>query len=310
MLHRKLGKSGFEVSVIGFGAWGVGGQWGPVERAAAIDAIRSAFDAGVNFFDTADAYGDPPGLSEELLGEALREVRDKVFIASKVGNFARRAGHPLPFTHPLHVELCCDASLHRLGTDRIDLYQCHLGDLLQPDVFLEAFDTLLGKGKIRAFGISTNRLDVVEAFHRDRGLSAVQLDYSLLNRSAERDLLPWCREHDVGVIVRGPLAMGVLSGKFSPTTRFTDSVRAGWNEGAAREKFQQRLATVDKLRFLETPTRTLAQASLQFVISHEAVTTAIPGAKSAGQARANAAAGNAPLTADELGQVRAVTGSA
>lgn len=309
MVYRKLGNSGFEVSVIGFGAWGVGGQWGPVERDAALAAIRAALDAGVNFFDTADAYGDPPGLSEELVGEALRPARDRVFVATKVGNFARRAGHPLPFTHPLHVELCCDASLHRLRTDRIDLYQCHLGDLKQPEVFLEAFDTLLRKGKVRAFGVSTNNLEVARAFHRDGRLSAVQLDYSLLNRSAERDLLPWCRESGVGTIIRGPLAMGLLTGKFSATTTFTDSVRSGWNEGAGREKFLRRLATLETLRFLESPSRTMAQAALQFVLAHEAVTTAIPGAKSAAQARDNAAAAASELPPDLLERARSVTGS-
>lgn len=307
MLHRTLGNSGFEVSIIGFGAWGVGGQWGPVERDAAIDAVRAALDAGVNFFDTADAYGDPPGLSEELIGEALRPVRDRVFMASKVGNFARRAGHPLSYTSPLHVELCCDASLHRLKTDRIDLYQCHIGDLKEPGVFLEAFETLRRKGKIRAFGVSTNRLEVVRAFHRDGKLSAVQLDYSLLNRSAERELLPWCLQNKVGTIIRGPLAMGVLAGKFTRETRFDDSVRAGWNEGAAREKFLRRLETVEKLRFLQTPEQTLAQAALRFVISHEAVTTAIPGAKSRAQALSNAAAGSAMLSPDLLARAREVT---
>src|SRR4051794_11099472 len=110
MIRKTLGKTGWDVAAIGFGAWGIAGQWGAVDRDVAIETVRAALDSGVNFFDTADAYGEPPGLSEELLKLALRGVeRDKVILATKVGNFGRRAGHPLSFTSPLHVELCCDA---------------------------------------------------------------------------------------------------------------------------------------------------------------------------------------------------------
>jgi aryl-alcohol dehydrogenase-like predicted oxidoreductase len=116
MIYRAFGTTGWHVSVIGFGAWGLGGQYGAVEEETALGTVRAAQEAGINFFDTADAYGQPPGRSERLLGRALRGRRDRVYIATKVGNWARRAGHPLPFTHPLHVTLCCDASLHRLGT--------------------------------------------------------------------------------------------------------------------------------------------------------------------------------------------------
>src|SRR5690606_8259955 len=142
MLTRTFPRTGWTVGVIGFGTWGIGGQWGTVDRSAAIDAPPAALDPGVNFLDTADAYGDPPGTSEHVLADVLRGRRDRIIVATKVGNFARRQGHPLPMTHPLHVELCCDASLHRMGTDYIDLYQCHLAGCDQPDVFLEAFDRL------------------------------------------------------------------------------------------------------------------------------------------------------------------------
>lgn len=306
MLFRTLGKTGWSISAVGFGAWGIGGQWGHVGHSSAIETVQVAYGTGVNFFDTADAYGDPPGLSEERLGEALRQVRDKVYIASKVGNFARRSGHALSYASPLHIELCCDASLHRLRTDVIDLYQCHVGDPKAPDIFLEAFDTLLSKGKIRAFGISTNSLEVVQAFNRDGKCAAVQLDYSYLNRAPEQDLLPYCHEHNIGTIIRGPLGQGLAAGKFTPETTFTDSVRQSWNEGVGRERFLQRLQIVEQLRFLDGPERNLAQAALQFVISHPAVTTAIPGAKSPRQALTNALAGAATLSADELARVNAV----
>ncbi len=312
MEQRTFPKTGWNVGAIGFGAWGIGGQWGPVARDQAEQTLLAALDAGMTFLDTADAYGDPPGLSEEILGEVLHRERrrDQVILATKVGNFARRTGHPLPFTDPLHVELCCDASLHRLRTDRIDLYQCHIGapSPAQTEVFLEGFDRLLAKGKIRALALSTHLVGPCEAFNRDGRLAAVQLDYSLLHRAPENDLLPWCREHQVAAIIRGPLAKGLLAGKFGPDTRFTDSVRAGWNEGAGRDQFLKRLETVDALRFLERPGQTLAQAALRFVLAHPAVTVAIPGAKSPDQARANAEAGDASLTAEELDQARKATG--
>jgi aryl-alcohol dehydrogenase-like predicted oxidoreductase len=307
MIYRTLGKTGWKVSAIGFGAWGVGGQWGAVEERTALDAIRAAVDAGVNFFDTADAYGDPPGLSEALVGRALAPVRDRVLIATKVGNFARRQGHPLSYATPLHVELCCDASLRRLRVETIDVYQCHVADLKDPTVFLEAFDGLVRKGKVRAYGISTDSLAVLEAFNRDGTCATLQLDYSLLNRRPEAELLPYCEKHDVGTIVRGPLAQGTLAGKFTPESRFTDSVRSGWNEGKGRERLLERLKVVDRLRWLAAPSRTMAQAALQFVISHPAISTAIPGAKDADQARANAAAGAAVLSDDDLARAKRET---
>ncbi len=308
MQHRKLDKTGWNVSVIGFGAWGIGGQWGDVERATAEATLRAAHEAGMNFFDTADAYGVPPGLSEQIMGQTLAPIRDQILIASKVGNWARRAGHALSYSSPLHVVLCCDASLHRLRTDRIDLYQCHIHDLQEPDVFLEAFETLKKAGKIRAYGISTNHLDVVQRFNREGACATVQLDYSLLNRQSERELLPYCEQYSIGTIIRGPLARGVAADKFTAETRFADTVRQGWNEGEAREQFLRDLATVGKLRFLKRDGRDMAKAALQFVLSHEAVTTAIPGAKSPEQARANAAAGEAgSLTGEELAKVHEVT---
>lgn len=311
MLHRTFHKTGWSVGVIGFGTWGIGGQWGPVERDEADAALLAGLDAGMNFIDTADAYGEPPGLSEEILGDALHRTgrRDQVLLATKVGNFARRDGHPLSYTSPYHVELCCDASLHRLRTDRIDLYQCHLGQPTpaEVEVFLTAFDRLLTRGKIRAMALSTDSVAPCEAFNRDGKLAAVQLDYSLLNRAPEAALLPWCQQHQVATIIRGPLAKGVLAGKFTPDTRFTDSVRAKWNQGQARDRFLEQLKVVDALRGLVRPDQTMAQAALRFVLAHPAVTVAIPGAKSVAQARANAAAGDHALSAADLALAQAAT---
>jgi len=305
MQYRRLGKTGWNVSAIGLGCWALGGQWGPIEADDATRAVHAAIDAGVNLLDTADAYG--LGLSEERVGQAVRGRRSDVYIATKAGNFARRVGHPLSYATPEHVYLCCDASLGRMKLDTIDLYQCHIGDLADPDVFLEAFARLQERGKIRAYGISTNVLPVLERFNRDDGCAAAQINYSLLNQAAAGDILPYCGDHDIGTLIRGPIAQGVLAGKFTPQTRFDDSVRVGWNDGAGRERFLQNLGRAEQLRFLADDGRTPAQAALQFVLAHPAVTCAIPGAKNAEQARANAAAADGTLSAAEMAQVHAIS---
>lgn len=299
MIQRPLGRTGLSTSVIGLGTWNIGGQWGAISDEQAIATIHAAVEAGVNLIDTADAYGDPAGRSEELVARAIAGRREKLIIATKVGNFARRQGHALAYTHPLHVELCCDASLRRMKIDTIDFYQCHIGELRDYSVFLEAFDTLRRKGKIRFGGVSTNSIDAVKAFDRDGTCQIVQLDYSILNRAPEKDILPYCIEKNIAVLARGPLAQGVAAGKFTRESVFTDSVREKWNDGAAREKLNARIDKIDQIKS-KFPGRDMAEVALQFVISHPAVSAAIPGAKSPHQAKANAAAGRVALSRDEL----------
>jgi myo-inositol catabolism protein IolS len=303
MQYRTLGKTGWQVSTISMGCWGIGGQWGPVAPDEAVRTIHAAMDLGVNLLDTADAYG--LGVSEELVGKAVRDRRDKVYIATKVGNFARRVGHPLSYATPHHVYLCCDASLGRMKIETIDFYQCHIGDLADPTIFLEAFARLVEQGKIRAYGISTNSLAVAEAFNRDGNCAAIQLNYSLVNRGAADDLLPWCGERNIGTLIRGPIAQGILAGKFTPESRFDDSVRVGWNEGAGRERFLSQLAQVEKWKSLARPDRTLAQVALAWVLANPAVTCAIPGAKDVAQMTSNAAAADITLTNEELALLNA-----
>ncbi len=305
MQYRRLGKTGWQVSAISMGCWGIGGQWGPVAEEEAIRTIHAALDLGINLLDTADAYG--LGVSEELVGKALRgRKRDGMYVATKVGNFARRQNAALTYDSPHHVYLCCDASLGRMKIDTIDFYQCHIGDLKDPSVFLEAFERLVEQGKIRAYGISTDSVAVAEAFNREGHCAAVQLNYSMVNRAPEAELLPWCAANDVGTLLRGPIAQGLLAGKFTPETRFDDSVRMGWNEGEAHTRFLDRVAKVEQLRFLERPDRSLAQAALQWTLLNPAVTCAIPGAKDVAQITSNAQAADGTLSADERERVTAV----
>ena len=298
MKKRIFKKTGWKISEISLGCWGLGGQYGEVERSTAIATVHTALDAGINLFDTADAYGLEPGDSESIVGEALKGVRNDVYIATKVGNWARRQDHPFTYTHPLHIIACCDASLHRLKADTIDLYQCHISGLAEPDVFLEAFDRLIREGKIRAYGISTHRLDVLERFNRAGGCSSCQLDYSLVNRAPEKDLLPYCLENNIATLIRGPLAQGLLSGKYDETTRFTDAIRAEWNEAPGRDEYLARLSIMRSYQELARE-RSWVEAALMAVLNHPAVTTVIPGAKNPDQVREHVRAIGREFSADE-----------
>ncbi len=302
MQYRELGRTGWQVSAISLGCWGIGGQWGPVEEDTALAVLRRAFELGVNLYDTADAYG--LGRSEELVGQAFaKSDRESIFIATKVGNWARRLDHPLSYAIPEHITLCCDASLHRLKTDYIDLYQCHIGGLEEPSVFLEAFEKLKQGGKIRAYGISTDSIAALKRFDRDGTCETLQLAYNVIGRGAETELFPYCREKRIGTLIRNPLGMGVLAGKFSPETRF-DDVRSGWNEGKGRENFLRNLEKVESLRFLQGDNRTLAQAALQWILTNPDVSCAIPGAKNLDQLEANIRAADTQLTPEEVQQIQ------
>ena len=304
MKYRRLGKTGWNVSAVSMGCWGIGGQWGEVSERQAIRTVHAALDAGVNLFDTADSYG--LGQSEILLGKALADRRSAGYVATKVGNWARRQDDPPGLKSIYSIIGCCHASLYRLGMDTIDLYQCHVGSPERPEIFVEAFELLKEQGKIRHYAISTNDLSALKALDVNGQCAACQINYSILNRTAERDILPYCRDHDIGVLLRGPIAQGLLTGKFDETTRFDDMVRSGWNAGGARQTFLSRLAVVSRLRSVLRPGQSMLEMALQFTLAHPAVTCPIPGMKSPEQARANAAAADGELDAEQLDAIAAV----
>ena len=306
MLYRAFGKTGMDVSVIGLGTWNIGNQWGEIDDATAWATIRSAYDNGVNLFDTAESYGTPNGLSEERLGNALAGIRHRVFIVSKIGNWGKRTGGGVPKNTVDMIRLCGHAQLHRLQTDWLDVVLCHEGDIEDPSIYLEGFEVLKVEGRVRFYGISTNSLDVLKRFNVHGTCSVVQVDYSLLNRAPESAFLPYCHEHGIGVMVRGPLAKGLLSGQYGASSVFTDDVRQPWNEGGEqREAYLANAAKVDALRTRLPSGSDMVQTALRYVISHPAVSTAIPGAKSVAQAASNAAAGEMVLSQPELDALRA-----
>lgn len=299
MEQRRLGDTELRASPIGLGCWGVSGDWGPVDRGEAVRTLRRAFELGVTFFDTADMYGK--GRSEELVREALGAHRAELVIASKGGyNFYQGERH-LDF-RPDYLEFALHESLRRLGTDYLDLYQLHnpRPDDLTDAVF-ERLDRLRAQGKMRRWGVSLNSRR--EGFDRlrTRRPASVQVAYNLLDQRAAADVLPWAREQGVAAIARVPLASGLLTGKYRRDSRFPagDQRRRHPPEWVARG-----VEGAEAVAFLARPGRTLAQAALQFVLAHPAVTVAIPGARSVAQVEANVGALSAvPLTPEELHRV-------
>jgi aryl-alcohol dehydrogenase-like predicted oxidoreductase len=307
MLYRRFGKTAWDVSAIGMGTWNIGNQWGELDDVTAWATVRAAFESGINLYDTAESYGIPNGLSEERLGTALAGMRHQVYVVSKIGHWGQRTGQGVPKTTVDMIRLCCHASLGRLGTDWLDVVLCHEGNIEDPSVYLEGFEVLKERGRIRAYGISTNDLEVLKRFNVDDTCDVVEVDYSLIRRDPEEVLLPYCEAHDIAVLVRGPLRRGLLSGKYDTETVFTDAVRATWNVGQPRrDELERAIAQVDKLRQVLEPGNEMVTAALRYVVSHPASPVAIPGAKSPEQARMNAAAGERALTVSEINDLIAV----
>jgi aryl-alcohol dehydrogenase-like predicted oxidoreductase len=306
--RRPLGsRSGLEVTEVGLGLWAVAGSsWGPGDDKDSLEAIETALELGVNFFDTADVYGE--GHSEELLGRAMRERRDRFVVATKIGwtgfdHDARRSQYDT-------VDELIDGvrgSLARLETDHVEIIQCHIPFVERnTPVFIEGFRKLKADGVVKTWGVSTGDVEVLRTFNADGDCDVLQTDYSILNRTAEQELLPYCQEHGIGVIVRGPLAMGLLTDKFSLSDSFpAGDFRHAWIEDPAQnEQYQQDLAVVAALRDVVPDQETLAQFALRFLRSHPAVATVIPGARDRKQAASNSRAGMAsPLSEEEMAGV-------
>jgi aryl-alcohol dehydrogenase-like predicted oxidoreductase len=299
---RNLGKSGIKVTEMGLGLWAAGGgEWGHPEDAESLSAIDAALDQGVTFFDTADVYGN--GHSEELLGQAMRGRRDRFVVATKIGwrgfdGQQRRTAYQSVEQLVAGVE----SNLQRLKTDYVDLIQSHIS-FREPtmEVFLEGFQQLKRDGKVRAYGMSSSDFEYIQAFNHDGQCATLQIDYSLLNRTAEGAIFDYCSSHGIGVIVRGALAMGILTGKLTAETRFGEGdFRRRWLTDPEQSAIYRRdLAQVAELAALERNGRSLAQAALQFTLAHPAVSSVIPGARNARQVTGNVAAASAPALSRE-----------
>ncbi len=328
-MKRTLGRSGIEVSALGMGCWAIGGPWrfidgpagwGDVDDDESIRAIHAALDIGVNLFDTAANYGT--GHSEEVLGRALKGRRDGVVIATKFGYHvdreARRVtgydGDETTGDVASRLRDDCEASLRRLDTDVIDLYQLHVwGYEIELSYDVRAvLEDLVDEGKIRVYGWSTDRVDAMRAFAEGEHCTAVQQQLNIFDGSME--MLRLCEEMDLASLNRGPLGMGMLTGKFEPGVTFAeDDVRSsadwfpGFEDGKPNPEWLEKLDAIREV--LTSDGRTLAQGALAWIWAVSGRTLPIPGFKSVAQARENAGAMEyGRLTADQMMEIDAILG--
>ena len=278
MKYRQLGRTGLRASEIGFGCWAIGGtSYGPTRDEESLEALESAWEHGVNFYDTADTYGH--GHSEELLAHFLKhKPRSEVIIASKAGWDFYHGGSRKNFD-PDYLRFACDQSLKRLQMDTIDLYQLHNPslELIKRGEIVGVLDQLKREGKIRFIGISIHTEEDGLAAMEDRRVDTLQLVFNLLDQRMLTNVFPEARQKQIGVIVREPLACGILTGKYVLDHVFhKNDHRRRWTT----EKRAADLKKVEKIKtILATQRLTLVRAAVEYVLDFDAVATVIPGAK-------------------------------
>lgn len=303
MRTRRLGSNGPKISVIGFGAWEAGGDaWGANESDhAVIRAIHAGLDAGVDWIDTAEVYGD--GESERLVGRAVAGRREGVVVASKVAPAPEGSGF-----RPEQIQAACEASLGRLGLDKIDLYQLHWTDSEIPvEDSWGAMAALQDAGLVRSIGVSNFGEETIRRCESIRHVDSLQQEFSMLTLE-DRRLIGWCGEVGTGVVSYGPLGFGLLTGKISRAQADTTSDWRRSEEGPfTDEKLDRDFAIVDGLGPIAQRLRiTMAQLALAWNVAQAGVTSAIAGSRNPDHARDNAVAGDAELDQETLSAIEAV----
>ncbi|HUG61031.1 MAG TPA: aldo/keto reductase [Methylomirabilota bacterium] len=314
MLTRGIGQSGIEASAIGLGTWAIGGwMWGGTDEGQSIAAIQASIDEGVSLIDTAPAYGK--GLSEEIVGKAIRGRRDEVVLATKCGLVwhTTRGNHFFDYDgEPVHRHLGRESivheveeSLRRLGTDRIDHYITHWQDPTTPvHETMEALEALKAAGKIRSIGASNLSEETLRAYIAAGGLDAVQEEYSMVKRDIETSLLPICRREGVSVLSYSSLALGLLSGRIGPDRVFDgdDQRRDNPRFSLANREKVARLTTA-LAPIAEAHGATTAQIVIAWTLQQPGITFALCGARNPRQATENARAGRIRLSPSELNAI-------
>jgi len=319
-LRRKLGRSGIDVSALGMGCWAIGGPvwagetplgWGKVDDEESIRAVHAALDLGVNFFDTADVYG--AGHSEKVLARAFADHRSDVIIASKFSNVFNETTKQIigADASPEYIRQACEASLRRLNTDYIDLYQFHDNGYPpdQADPVRETLEDLVKEGKIRAYGWSTDFADRVEIFAQGENCTAIQLQLNVLDDNAS--VIQLCEKYDLAAINRGPLAMGLLSGKYTAETKPSlEDVRGekspGWmkyfKDGKPNPDWLRKMEAVREI--LASNGRTLSQGAIAWLWARSEQTIPIPGFRTVEQVEENCGALQFdPLTREQMQEI-------
>ena len=303
MKKRKLGRSNLEVSALGFGCMGLSFGYGPaLEKQNAISLIRDAFESGVTFFDTAEAYG--PFTNEELVGEALAPIRDQVVIATKFGfkDGDSKAGMD---SRPERIREVADASLKRLKTDRIDLFYQHRVD---PNVPIEdvagTVKDLIREGKVKHFGLSEAGVQSIRRAHAVQPVAALQSEYSLWWREPEAELLPTCEELGIGFVPFSPLGKGFLTGKIDENTSFAKDDFRNIVPRFSPEARKANQALVDQLGSIAAAKQaTPAQIALAWLLAQKPWIVPIPGTTKLHRLKENLGAAAIELTEDDLRQI-------
>ena len=302
MQSRKFGRTGREVSEVGFGSWAIGAAWGKVDDDEALAALRAALDSGITFIDTADVYGD--GRSEKLIAKALKERGgERPFIATKAGK--RLPAQTVEGYTQANLDSWIDRSLKYLETDTLDLVQLHcpVTDLYyHPEVF-ERLDRLVESGKIRNYGVSVERVEEALKAMEYPDVVSVQIIFNAFRQRPADLFFDLAKQKQVAIIARVPLASGLLSGKFKRDTQFEDTDHRKFNrngekfdvgETFAGVPYERGLAAVERVRPLVSDDATMAKFALRWILMFDAVSVVIPGARNPAQARSNAEAAALP----------------
>jgi aryl-alcohol dehydrogenase-like predicted oxidoreductase len=301
MQYRELGRTGWKVSAVSFGAWAIGGTWGSVQDADSLAALHRALDLGVNFFDTADVYGD--GRSEKLLARLRRERHDPFYVATKAGR--RLDPHTAAGYDRTNLTAFVERSLKNLETDSIDLLQLHCPPTevyYRPEVF-GVLDDLVRQGKLRHYGVSVEKVEEALKAIEFPNVQTVQIIFNIFRQRPADLFFDQAQKRRVGILARVPLSSGMLTGKFSAKSTFeSDDHRAFNRQGEAFDRgetfsgvdYNQGLQAVESLRPLVPAGMTMGQMALRWILMFPPVTCAIPGGKRPSQVEENAAAADFP----------------
>jgi methylglyoxal reductase len=319
MVYREIGKSGIEASAVALGTWAIGGGpwWGKTDDAESIKAIHAALDEGINLVDTAPGYGF--GRSEEVVGKAISDRRDKVILSTKCGLWWGDEKGSFKFElsgirvnislHPETIRKELEISLKRLQTDYIDLYHTHW-QAIDPDKtpIGETMDCLMDlkkEGKIRAIAVSNVTLDDIKAYMQTGTLDAVQMRYSILDRKLEGEMLPFCRENDISVLAYSPLEQGLLTGKIGMDRKFSEGE---YRNNLPWLKLENRKKVLDMLEswsdLLKKYSCSMAQLVIAWTMNQPGSSHILCGSRHAAQARDNAGAGSIDLSPEDAGRMR------
>lgn len=310
MKYTELGRTNLHVSTLCYGTWQFGGDWGRFEAQEAQASIREALDLGINFFDTAQAYGF--GTSELNLGHALqpelKSRRDTIILATK-GGLRKQGDKTVRDASANWIRQGLEQSLRNLGIEYIDLYQIHWPDPHTPfQETAQALDQLVGEGKIRYVGVSNFDVAQMREFGQFRRIDTLQPPYTLFRRDIENEILPYCHEHGIGVLAYGPLAHGLLGGNYTPRATFASN---DWRSKSAvfrGQRFKQNLAVVDRLKELAGRHGiTVSQLAIAWVLAQSTVDVAIVGARHPQQLKQTAVAADVILSSQTLQEIDEIT---